>query len=151
MTALLALRLDGELTIQTAADCHLTLLSSVNETAGGDAPGLALDLSSVVGLDSAGVQLLMAARHSLAARGKTLHLAGSSRSVDEVLATLGLADWLPVATAPDIADPAERPDPGDALPTARTDADSDTRADALCGAAAGIDSADLTPSEGAGA
>lgn len=136
MTALRALRLDGELTIQTAADCHLTLLSSVNETAGGDAPGLALDLSGVVGLDSAGVQLLMAARHSLAAHGKTLHLAESSRCVDEVLATLGLADWLPSA------DWAEAADLDVAAEPAATVAADDGTA---------IDTADLTPSEGAGA
>lgn len=133
MTALPALRLDGELTIQTAADCHLTLLSFVNETAGGDAPGLALDLSGVIGLDSAGVQLLMAARRSLAAQGKTLQLAGSNRSVDAVLATLGLADWLPSAA---LADPADLAEPAAAAPA---------------DAGSAIDTADLTPSEGAGA
>jgi anti-anti-sigma factor len=122
MSTLPALRLEGELTIQSAADCHLTLLSGVNEAAGGDAPGLALDLSGVIGLDSAGVQLLMAARRSLAAQGKTLQLAGSNRSVDEVLATLGLADWLPRA---------------------------DAQADALADAPTPMDSADLTLSEGA--
>lgn len=148
MSALPALRLTGELTIQTAADCHLTLLSSVNETAGGDACGLALDLSGVVGLDSAGVQLLMAARRSLSAHGKTLHLAASNRSVDEVLATLGLADWLPIADPDDLADLAG---PDAAAATASADVDADATADALVEAAAATDTPHLTPSEGVGA
>jgi len=107
MSALRALRLDGELTIQTAADCHLRLLSGVNETAGSDAPGLALDLSEVTGLDSAGVQLLMAARRSLADHGKSLRLTPCSRNVDEVLVTLGLAHWLTRVDAPATPDPAK--------------------------------------------
>lgn len=86
------LRLNGELTIQTAADWHLALLSAVNDL--GDTPGagLALDLAQVGALDSAGVQLLLSTRRSLAARGQWLQLAASNRGVDDVLDTLGLAE-----------------------------------------------------------
>lgn len=88
------LRIDGELTIQTAADWHLALLSSANEL--GDEPGaaLALDLAEVSALDSAGVQLLLAARRSLATRGQNLRLAQANPVVSDVLDTLGLQPWL---------------------------------------------------------
>jgi len=88
------LRLEGELTIQTAADWQLALLTSLNEL--GDAPGacLALDLAPLATLDSAGVQLLLATRRSLAARGQSMQRAASNRGVDDVLDTLGLGDAL---------------------------------------------------------
>jgi len=88
------LRLEGELTIQTAADWQLALLTSLNEL--GDAPGacLALDLAPLATLDSAGVQLLLATRRSLAARGQSMQLGASNRGVDDVLDTLGLGDAL---------------------------------------------------------
>lgn len=93
------LRLEGELTIQSAADWHLALLSAANEL--GDAPQahLALDLGQVGALDSAGVQLLLSARRSLAARGQRLQLVADNAVVADVLTTLGLQALRPGADA----------------------------------------------------
>lgn len=97
MGATRTLRLEGDLTIQSAADWHLALLSAANEL--GDEPeaGLALDLAQVVALDSAGVQLLLSARRSLAARGQWLRLVADNAGVADVLNTLGLQDLRPGA------------------------------------------------------
>jgi anti-anti-sigma factor len=58
-------------------------------------PGdLALDLSDVQACDSAGVQLLLSLRRSLAERGDALQLLNPAEPVRHALATLGLLDLL---------------------------------------------------------
>ena len=83
------LRIEGELTIYRAAE----LCESFKETlallpAGAD---FAIDLAGVTEMDSAGVQLLLAARQSATAAGRALALRDPSPAVVEVFATLRLA------------------------------------------------------------
>ena len=66
-----------------------TLADAVN--AGGD---LTLDLSEVTDFDSAGVQLLLAARRSLVERGQRLHVAAASQVVRDGLQVFGLQSLL---------------------------------------------------------
>lgn len=80
-------RLEGDLTIAAAAGQAAGLLGALD--AGRD---LTLDLARVVDCDSAGVQLLLALRCSLAQRGRALRLAGVDGSVEAALDTLGLRD-----------------------------------------------------------
>jgi anti-anti-sigma factor len=54
----------------------------------------ALDLGAVSDIDSAGVQLLLAARRSLAERGNALHLTAASAAVRDALAVFGLQHLL---------------------------------------------------------
>jgi anti-sigma B factor antagonist len=56
-------------------------------------PQSALDLSAVNEIDTAGLQLLLAARRQ--AIGRPLTLAGSSSVVLAVLRLCSLSDWLP--------------------------------------------------------
>ncbi len=77
-----ALRIDGEMTIYRALDVKELLLSAIDGAA-----SLELDLSGVTELDTAGVQLLLAAEKSVA-----LHIAGRSPAVTEALDVLGLGD-----------------------------------------------------------
>lgn len=78
--------LDGELTITGAAGHHATLLAALAQPD----EALVLDLSEVEACDSAGIQLLLATRRSLAAQGRALRLAGLSDSVVQALRTYGL-------------------------------------------------------------
>lgn len=77
--------LQGEYTIHT-----------VGERADALAQGIArgawrLDLSGVTNFDSAGLQLLLAARATLAERGQELELSGASQPVRAVLVSYALA------------------------------------------------------------
>jgi anti-anti-sigma factor len=82
------LALDGELTIQQAAAVRERLLAAL-------AAGLrCLDLGQVSECDSAGVQLLLAARKSAEDAGLPLTLAPVSEPVREVLVGYGLAQLL---------------------------------------------------------
>jgi anti-anti-sigma factor len=95
-----ALRIEGELTIYRAAELREVLkdaLAAVPEHA-----TLELDLRGVTEMDSAGAQLLLAVRQSAVATGRTLHVAGTSGAVDEVLAILRLAAPF-AATSPSTA------------------------------------------------
>ena len=78
---------DGEMTIYRAAELREGLLAALAQGEG----DFTIDLAAVTEMDSAGVQLLMAARKSAEAAGFALHLAGHSPAVVEVLETLGLA------------------------------------------------------------
>lgn len=81
-----ALALGPELTVTQATACRDALVDAL--CAG---PGdLALDLSGVTDIDSAGVQLLLALRHSVTARGGALQLGQPSAEVNAALAVLGL-------------------------------------------------------------
>lgn len=83
--------LDGDLTIHAAAAACETLRAALAAAAG----DVVLDLSQVQVFDSAGAQLLLAARRTLAARGRALRLAGPAAPVVEALGTLGLQGLWP--------------------------------------------------------
>lgn len=80
------LALGPELTIANAAAAHEALLSALDAVPG----DLVLDLAGVTDFDSSAVQLLLAARHSLAARGQALHIAAASGAVRDGLQVFGL-------------------------------------------------------------
>lgn len=84
------LALGPELTIAFAAASHQQLAEAL---AGADAM-LTLDLSGVTEFDSAGLQLLLATRRSLAARGRALRLAAPSPVVRDALGVFGLQQLL---------------------------------------------------------
>jgi anti-anti-sigma factor len=80
-----SLQIDGELGIYRAAEWRDALIAALAE--GGD---LTLDLTQVTEIDSAGVQLLMAAEKTAQASQRKLHFVGPSAAVLEVFSTLGL-------------------------------------------------------------
>jgi len=88
------LSLGRDLTIVRAADLRETLLARLAE-----APAvLALDLGEVSDFDSAGVQLLLATRRTLAEAGARLSIVAASSTVRTSLALFGLAGLLEPAT-----------------------------------------------------
>jgi phospholipid transport system transporter-binding protein len=90
MTANPTLALGGEMNIvDAAALCQQ--LSQLLATSTGD---ITLDLAEVESCDSAGVQLLLALRRSLAERQAALHIVQVAEPVRQALATLGLAELL---------------------------------------------------------
>ena len=82
--------LGPELTITQAAASRDLLVDALCATSG----DLALDLSGLTDIDSAGIQLLLALRRSVAARGGTLHLQRPSAEVRAALTVLGLDERL---------------------------------------------------------
>jgi anti-sigma B factor antagonist len=92
------LRIDGEMTIYTAADLKNRIVAAL-----GAASTLEIDLSEVSEIDSAGLQLLMLAKREAAAQGKQVALVGHSHAVIEcfdlcnVTATFG--DQVVIAAA----------------------------------------------------
>jgi len=83
------LALDGELTIYRAAELRDLLIGALAGL--GEGAALELNLAEVSELDSAGVQLLMAARKTALASQRELRLVGHSPAVLEVFETLDLA------------------------------------------------------------
>ncbi len=83
--------LGPELTIPFAATTRDLLFDALHAQGG----ELALDLSGVTDIDSAGVQLLLATQRSLVERGNTLVLRTPSAPVREALAVFGLSHLLP--------------------------------------------------------
>ncbi|MFL6697724.1 MAG: STAS domain-containing protein [Vitreoscilla sp.] len=83
------LRIEGELTIYRAAELAEAMKASLAQVPTGGS--FEVDLSGVTEMDSAGVQLLMAAKRSTDESGRVLRLAGSSPAVAEVFRTLQLA------------------------------------------------------------
>lgn len=79
--------IEGELTVRHAAAVREQLLAALRGN-----QEVHLDLTGVSELDSAGVQLLLAAGESAVAAGKVLRLSGFSRPVIDVLELLGLTD-----------------------------------------------------------
>lgn len=80
-----AVPLSGEWTIYQAAalrDQLRELLAAVP-----DGGTLEADLSGITDIDSAGFQLLVAARHSAAALGRQVTFSATSRAVDDLAAT----------------------------------------------------------------
>ena len=78
------LRLEPELTIYSAAQVKQTLIDALVAR-----DPLTLDLADVCEVDSAGVQLLLAAMRHAGSQGGSLHLAGHSAAVQEAFALLG--------------------------------------------------------------
>ena len=87
------LPLGPDLTIPFAAEAHATLAQAIQATTG----TLVLELSGVSEFDSAGLQLLLAARRSLAERGLALRLAAPSDVVQDALRVFGLAQLFEAA------------------------------------------------------
>jgi anti-sigma B factor antagonist len=80
------LPLDGELTIYRAAEIKPMLMAALS-----DSPeGLDVELSGVTEIDSAGIQLLMAAKRAAMAAGGSLVLSGHSEAVSDALDLLNL-------------------------------------------------------------
>jgi anti-sigma B factor antagonist len=79
------LAVEGEMTIYRAAELKPALLAAVRAH---EAP--ALDLSAVTEFDSAGLQLLLAARREAARLGRRLDVTAASPAVRDVFALLGL-------------------------------------------------------------
>ncbi|WP_346728233.1 STAS domain-containing protein [Rubrivivax gelatinosus] len=89
--------IDGELTIYRASELRESLLAALATLDPG--ADLELDLGGVTDMDSAGVQLLMAAQRSAAAADSRLSLAATSPAVADVLATLGLTAHFDVSSS----------------------------------------------------
>lgn len=86
------LDIQGEMTIFTAADLRDQLLATFDL-----GMEIHVDLSAVTELDSAGIQLLFAARCEAAKRNKHLTFTGSSPVMQETLALCNLAGQLNLA------------------------------------------------------
>jgi anti-sigma B factor antagonist len=89
------LRLDGELTVQSAAEHKAIVLAALDA---GDV--IELDLSGVSELDTAGLQLLLLLKREAEHLGKSLRLSASSEAVLEVLALAHLDVQLERIPAP---------------------------------------------------
>ncbi len=88
MSAAADLALEGELTIYAAAAQREALQAWVLDGSG------VLDLSAITDCDSAGVQLLLATRASLARDGRSLVLREPAQPVREALAGYGMTPEL---------------------------------------------------------
>jgi anti-anti-sigma factor len=93
-----ALRIDAEMTIAAAAGLRETLVDAVAALPA-DATALRLDLSAVHDFDSSGVQLLLSARRSLAARGAALQVVAAADAVRDALQLFGLGALLATPAA----------------------------------------------------
>jgi anti-anti-sigma factor len=82
------LHIEGEMTIYRAAELRDLLLPAL--AAGGD---VEIDLSAVTEMDSAGAQLLVAAKKSAQAAGRELHLRRHSPAVLDVFELLKLGGY----------------------------------------------------------
>lgn len=83
-------RMGPELTIAQAAQWREQLLAWLAD----GRTTLSLDLGEVSDFDSAGVQLLLAARRSLGERGGSLSIRAASATVVDALRVFGLQDCL---------------------------------------------------------
>ncbi|MBI4985015.1 MAG: STAS domain-containing protein [Rhodocyclales bacterium] len=86
-----AARIDvqGELSIFAAAELRRRLLDALDTAA-----EVEVDLSQVSEMDSAGVQLMVAAKREAAARNKVLRFSGHSPTVFDILELCDLAGHL---------------------------------------------------------
>jgi anti-anti-sigma factor len=92
-------RIRSDMTIQLAAGLRETLADAAAGLPAGSSC-LRLDLSAVHEFDSSGVQLLLAARRSLAERGATLQVVATASAVRDALQLFGLSALLaPMAEA----------------------------------------------------
>lgn len=108
MTAPTELRLEGELTIYRAGELRQTLVAALAA-----ATALRIDLADVSEIDSAGLQLLIAAKKDAAGRGLALALANHSHAVAAAIELYDLAAFFgdPLLVAGSGADPARRERP----------------------------------------
>ena len=81
------LRLEGALDIQNAA----TLYGSLSEHMNGKSAVFEIDLAAITGCDSAGLQLLCAARKSALSLGREWRLTNSPAAVLQACADVGLS------------------------------------------------------------
>lgn len=96
------LAVEGELTIHTAGDRRTELLALLER---GD--HVAVDLSGVTELDTAGLQLLLLVRREAAHLGRTVDLVGASPAVVDTLSIVHLDPALrPLVAAAAQGDPA---------------------------------------------
>lgn len=72
---------EGEMTIFRAAELKAAMLPEIARAA----QEIEIDLSRVTEIDSAGLQLMVAAKLEAILRGKELHFTGHSRPVMEIL------------------------------------------------------------------
>ena len=80
------LRIEGDMTVVHAAAQREQILLAVQS-----APqGLEIDCAAIEGIDSAGIQLLLAARHSLQGRGAMLRLTQVPAAMNDALGVYGL-------------------------------------------------------------
>ena len=84
------LALSGELDVISAPD----LAEQLDELAASACPRVVLELSRLSFVDSAGVSVLVKARHEAEANGRRLILRGATEEVHQVFSVLGLAGWL---------------------------------------------------------
>ncbi len=84
----LRIPLDGELTIFPAAATHQCLLAAIT-----DGKEIEVDLSQVGEIDTAGLQLMVAAKHEALAHGKVLRFTGHSPTVRDLLDLANLAGF----------------------------------------------------------
>ncbi|RJG01198.1 STAS domain-containing protein [Noviherbaspirillum sedimenti] len=94
------LRIEGEMSIFRAAELKSMLLASLDNSA-----TLEIDLSAVTEFDTAGVQLLMAAKKAAQARQRELRLTAHSAAVLEVFELFDLGAYFgdPVVIPPQAA------------------------------------------------
>lgn len=83
------LAIQGELSIFTAADLRQQLLDAIH--AGQE---VEVDLSQVSEIDSAGMQLMVAAKQEAAGRNQLLHFTNHSQAVFEALELCNLSSHL---------------------------------------------------------
>jgi anti-sigma B factor antagonist len=80
--------INGEMTIYRATELKEALVGQINA-----GKPLEIDLSGVTEIDSAGVQLLMMAKHAAHAKQQKMKLVNESAMVLEVLELLNLAGY----------------------------------------------------------
>jgi anti-sigma B factor antagonist len=84
------LALSGELDVITAPD----LAEQLDALAAQACPRVLLELSSLTFVDSAGVSVLVKAKHEAEANGRRMILRSPTEQVHRVFSVVGLADWL---------------------------------------------------------
>jgi anti-sigma B factor antagonist len=84
------LALFGELDVISAPE----LAEQLDALAAEACPRVLLELSGLTFVDSAGVSVLVKARHEAEAHGRRLILRSATEQVHQVFSVLGLADWL---------------------------------------------------------
>lgn len=83
------IRLEGDLTIYQAQDVRDRLLQALDEH-----DGLDVHLADITEADTAGLQVLMAAKLSARERNKTLRYSGHSAAILSLIELYELAQWL---------------------------------------------------------
>jgi anti-sigma B factor antagonist len=84
------LALSGELDVISAPD----LAEQLDALAAEACPRVLLELSGLTFVDSAGVSVLVKAKHEAEANGRRLILRSPTEQVRQVFSVVGLADWL---------------------------------------------------------